>query len=283
MKKITVKRFLNKRVKPIMVWDDIEELGYPLYYSITYDRKTQNIKSLNGAIMTQKAFEYLNEKNEIFYREINYLKGFMPYDLIEELEYIKKAVYFIVEDRGLKNIFNKEFTNVLKNYFNELEDALFYIGWLKYDHLQRNFLHLKKERTRKKPIKPLTVADILKMKIKQTPDEVRMEKLYNGSYNEMEQFYYSFNKERNLLVSINRIKKITGQDLTPFFYEDTIKYWYVINLVLRSYNDRALKIDFLLDFDPSKYIATNKELGYPLSDEEIILISKELRYKALLF
>jgi len=55
MKKITVKRFLNKKLKPLEVYKDLE-LGYPLYYSITYNRKTQHIKSLCGAVMTQKAF-----------------------------------------------------------------------------------------------------------------------------------------------------------------------------------------------------------------------------------
>ncbi|MEJ8606536.1 hypothetical protein JSO56_06330 [Riemerella anatipestifer] len=285
MKKITVKHFLNKRVKPLDIGQGVKELGYPLYYSITYNRKTQNIKSLKGAVMTEKAYKHLKETGKTYGYETNYLYS-LPYILDDELDYIKKAVSFIVNDRKQEDIFDKNFVNALKDYFEPLDDALYYIGWLDYQHLQKNFVHTRKERKGNKIPKPLTVKDILNQKITLTPDEVRMEELYSkfkNKYYEMEQFYYSFNKERNLLVSINKIEKITGQNLKQFFYEDTIKYWYVINLVLRSYNDRALKIDFLLDFDPSKYIATNKELGYPVSDEEIILISKELRYKALLF
>ncbi|MCK0203566.1 hypothetical protein MWN41_11130 [Ornithobacterium rhinotracheale] len=286
MKKITIKSFLNKRVKPIQVYSDIEENGYPLYYSITYDRRTQNMRSLTGAVMTEKAFKHLKQTGEPLHRETNYQSTDIQIRLSDELGYLNKAVEFIVTERKITNIFNSYFTEVLKGYFNRLQDELYHIGWLDYYHNPKNFIKDRKERYKKEKHKPpMTAEEIISQKIELDPEEKRMLEVYKNHehpYYEMEQLYYSFNSGKNLLLGINQVEKITGVDIKKYFFEDTLKYWYVINLVLRSYNDIAVKIDFILDFKPNKYIELNKKLKYPVSDDEIILIANELKQQALL-
>ena len=102
MKKITVKRFLNKKLKPLEVYKDLE-LGYPLYYSITYNRKTQHIKSLCGAVMTQKAFEYLEQTGEPLNYETNYQITYIKVNLKDELFLITKALELIINNEKLDN------------------------------------------------------------------------------------------------------------------------------------------------------------------------------------
>ncbi len=286
MKKITIKRYLNKRIKPIQVFINLEELGYPLYYRITYNRKTQDIKSLTGAVMTEKAFNHLQETSEPLYYETNYLKSYSDVKLKDEFNYLQKAVSFIVNERQKIDIFDSEFLEALKSYFEALDTSLFSLGWYDYRHFKSHFLHNKKERQTNKIPKLYTVKDVYNKKIEITEDEKRMQELYKDfslQEFEMEQFYFSFNRDKNLIASINQIEKVTGKDLKPYFYKDALKYWYVINLVVNSFEHTALKIDFILDFDPAKYIELNRKYKYPVSDDEIILISKELKYKALFF
>lgn len=286
MKKITIKRYLNKRIKPIQIYDNLEELGYPLYYRITYNRKTQDIKSLTGAVMTEKAFNHLQETGEPLYYETNYLKSYSDIKLIDEFNYLQKAVSFIVNERQKIDIFDSEFLEALKSYFEALDTSLFSLGWYDYRHFKSHFLHNRKERKTNKVPKLYSVKDIFNKKFELTEDEKRISELYKGfslQEFEIEQFYHSFNRDRNLLVSINQIEKITGQNIKPYFYEDALKYWYVINLVIHSHENNAVKIDFILDFTPTKYIELNQEYKYPVSDDEIILISNELKYKALFF
>ena len=296
MKKITIKRFLNKRIKPIQIHDDIEDLGYPLYYSITYNRKTQHIKSLTGAVMTEKAFEYLQETGEPLHFETDYFDEIDDgIRLQEEIIYLEKAVKFIVIDNKQDDIFNKDFTKTLKKYFENLEISLFDIGWFKYKFSLKNLHHIKEQEKQEelkrnkgkiKLQKALTYDDIKNTKFELTEDEKRMNELYkdlkNAEY-EMQNLYYSFNKNKNLITIIRDIKKITNIDITQYFYKDTLKLWYVIDLIAIYHNRNSPKIDFLLDFDPTKYIELNQKYKYPVTDDEINLISNELKYKALFF
>lgn len=296
MKKITIKRFLNKRIKPIQVYRDIEELGYPLYYSITYNRKTQHIKSLTGAVMTENAFNHLQETGEPLHFETNYIDEIDgALRLQDEIIYLEKAVKFIVIDNERDDIFNKDFTRTLKRFFENLEFSLLDIGWLKYDFSLKNLQHIKEQKRQEelkkkggkiKLKKALTYDDIKNMKFELTEDEKRMKILYKGVENsnyEMQNLYYSFNKNKNLITTIRDIKNITGIDITDYFYKDVLKLWYVIHLITISHNRNSPKIDFILDFDPSKYVELNQKYKYPVSDDEIILISNELKYKALFF
>ncbi|MEG2309761.1 hypothetical protein [Chryseobacterium sp.] len=283
MSKITVKRFLNKKIKPIAVYDDLMHLGYPLYYSITYNRKTQYLKSLTGAIMTEKAFEILQKTEKPFNYETNYLKGISEVKLINELEYIKNAVSFIVNENKKDNILDDDFIPKLKSYFNSLDTSLFYIGWLKYNWNITHKNDLKKGKT-------YTAKEILNIKIKHSSDEERMKKLYKAfkmPYFEIEQLYYSFNRDKNLLHSIEIVENILSTDLKQYFYLDTLKLWYVIDLVIKYHNTnnegKALKIDFILNNDINKYISLNENFKYPLLENEIFEICKILKFHSLIF
>ncbi|MGV0931580.1 hypothetical protein ACTS95_14875 [Empedobacter brevis] len=278
MSKITVKRYLNKKLKPTLVYDDIE-LGYNLYYSITYKRKTQNLKSLLGAVMTEKAFEHLEATGEPLHRETNYTNytPALDFKLSNELSYLVKAVEYLTEN-GIKDIFDADFTNELKDYFNSLQETLYFIGWLRYD------VKIMPIEVDSKPIKEMNLKELYAQKFEETDEEKRIKEAYKDSKNDLEyiieQFYYIFNKEKNLLDNLEIFSDVTKINLEKYFYTDTLKLWYVIKLILNTHQN-SLRITFLIDFDIDKYIKQNKKLKYPVTDLEIKNISNLLRNSAL--
>lgn len=284
MAKITVKRFLNKKIKPIEVYSDLLDLGYPLYYSITYNRKTQYVKSICGAVMTQKAFDFLQENSEPLNYETNYLNFNFTIKLSSELDYIAKAVHFIVNENKQENIFDEDFIPKLKSYFERLDISLFNIGWLKYDWIiePKNILEKGKAYTPK---------EILSLKIEKTEDQERIDNLYlnrKDKFFEIEQLYFSFNKEKNLIKNIQTIENILNINLEQYFYSDTIKFWYVIDLIVLYHNKisenyMSIKIDFIINDDLEVYTKFNEKHNYPVSNLEIIKICKVLKNHALIF
>lgn len=59
MRKISVKHYLEKRLKPL----ELKELHYPVYIQIIIDRKTTQYRSLSEAYMSESNFEkYKNNK-----------------------------------------------------------------------------------------------------------------------------------------------------------------------------------------------------------------------------
>ena len=74
------------------------------------------------------------------------------------------------------------------------------------------------------------------------------------------------------------IKKVTGFDLEPFIYKETLKLWYVINLILIEYskNDNYFFIDFFINYDVDKLIKINEKQNYPVNNKEIDTICKLL-------
>lgn len=274
MGKITVKRFFNKKVKPIEVYDDLE-LGYPLYYSITYNRKTQHIKSLCGAVMTEKAFNYLEETGEPFNYETNYLITDYKVSLKKELFLITKATEIIVQNEKVENILNEDFVPRLKEYFRDLKESLYYHGWQNYFH---NIEPRKK--TRKKVY---TYNDLVNTK--PTKKEIDFLNAYSNIKETdiffiSEQFYYSFNQNNNLLKNLSILQEVLGIDLTKYIYIDTFKIWQIIHLI-ETVHERNNLIEFALSFDENKYIELNKKVGFNLTDEEITLNANRLKNKVL--
>lgn len=274
MGKITVKRFFNKKVKPIEVYDDLE-LGYPLYYSITYNRKTQHIKSLCGAVMTEKAFNYLEETGEPFNYETNYLITDYKVSLKKELFLITKATEIIVQNEKVENILNEDFVPRLKEYFRDLRESLYYHGW-------QNYLHNiePRKKTRKKVY---TYNDLVNTK--PTKKEIDFLNAYSNIKETdiffiSEQFYYSFNQDNNLLKNLSILQEVLGIDLTKYIYIDTFKIWQIIHLI-EKVHERNNLIEFALSFDENKYIELNKKVGFNLTDEEITLNANRLKDKVL--
>lgn len=277
MKKITVKRFLNKKLKPLEVYKDLE-LGYPLYYSITYNRKTQHIKSLCGAVMTQKAFEYLEQTGEPLNYETNYQITYIKVNLKDELFLITKALELIINNEKLDNVLDPDFVPRLKEFFQELRESLYFEGWAKFMHNLD-----PKEKIIPKKLKSYTFEQL--QKIKPQKKELDFENIYsflgeNKGFYYAQQFYYCFNQSQNLLYSITVLSEVLKIDISKFIYIDTLKFWQVISLIERVHERQNL-IEFVLSFDENKYIALNKKQGYNLTEEEIKIISNRLKNRVL--
>lgn len=270
--KITVKHYLEKKVKPTQVYDDLP-LGYPLYYRITYKRKTTNLKSFTGAVMTEKAYEQFKTTNKVNNYETNYRTGYINLKLENELFFIEKALEEIIINNDEISAFDEYFIENLRTFFNDLEESLYYQGWYKYEQ----DLDLMDKPTNKKPI---TAKQLLNKKFILSKEDIELENQYKGfdettKFYIKEQFYYIFNKEKSLLYSLNILKKVTGLDASPYIHLNTLKFWHVIGLILLVYPN-TLFIDFFINFDIEKIIKQNNN-NDTVTDNEIITICNKLK------
>lgn len=274
MGKITVKRFFNKKLKPIDI-ENIKEKAYPLYYTITYNRKVQNVKSLCGAVMTEKAFNHLEQTGKELEKEIIYPfdleKDLENYDLYsnevydvrvkvtKELFFIQKALEILIEKEKKENIFDKKFIPRLKNYFVSTSKALYNIGWFFYRY------DATKDR------------ESTKIKVE------KHSKLFSdGEAGQMLglTMYNLFNRNRNIIDTLNMLEIIANVDLSKYIYEDTLKLWQVIHTIELTHPESIL-LEFILNFDVEKYYTTNLEFGYNLTKNEVRYISNDLKDKVL--
>ncbi|MBY0243967.1 MAG: hypothetical protein K2Q03_00775 [Sphingobacteriaceae bacterium] len=251
--KITVKHYLEKKVKPQLVYSD-SPLGHPLYYRITYKTKTTNLKSFTGAIMTEKAYKHFKETNTVLHRETNYKFTNINLKLENELFFIEKAIEEIVTKEESITVFDEYFIDNLKTFFKDLKESLYFQGWYKYK--QRLDL-MPKTKTKSKA---LTVKQLLKMKFEPTNEDIQLDKQFD-KYKEkgvaQHWFYNIFNREESLIHSINILKEVTGFDATPYIHINTIKVWHVIDLITSVYQ-RTIFIDFLINYDIETIIKQNK-------------------------
>lgn len=277
MKKITVKRFLQKKLKFVEL-ENTEESAYPLYYSITYNRKTQNIKSPCGAVMSEKALRYIESTNNILSDETLYLSygakdsliygakeslmytyenvSYSYIDLRKEYDFLKKAVELIILEGKKENIFERDFTPRIKRYFDSLEESLYGIGW--YFHAP--------------------------FKIYETEEDKRKDEKYRSVYNFKDDekgafqkaFYECFNKRKNLLDILDTIKKATKIDFENYFHEDILNTWKVIKAIETAHKDTCV-IDFIINFDEKKYIELCEKFSYNIEKEEVTKIANELK------
>lgn len=270
--KITVKHYFEKKVKPQLVYDDLP-LGHPLYYRITYKRKTTNIKSFTGAIMTEKAYLEFEKTNIPNAYETNYRNPIVNLKLENELFFIQKALENIIEKNENISAFDEYFVDYLRSFFIDLQESLFSQGWQNY----KQELELK---TKSKSSKPMTVKQILNQKFVDTKEDIEFNNQYkkyddDTNYYLKEQFYYIFNKEQSLIYCLNTLKKTTGFDAFPFIHANTIKFWHVIGLILIVY-ERTLFIDFFINYDVDRIIKANKN-NTAVTNEEITTICNKLK------
>ena len=254
MKKITVKRFLQKKLKFVEL-ENTEESAYPLYYAITYNRKTQNIKSPCGAVMSEKALRYIESTNNILSDETLYLSymakdsliygakeslmytyenvSYSYIDLRKEYDFLKKAVELIILEGKKENIFERDFTP---------------------------------------------------FKIYETEEDKRKDEKYRSIYNFKDDekgafqkaFYECFNKRKNLLDILDTIKKATKIDFENYFHEDILNTWKVIKAIETAHKDTCV-IDFIINFDEKKYIELCEKFSYNIEKEEVKEIANELK------
>lgn len=67
MGKVTVKHYLEKKVKPTTIYGSI--VAYPVYLRITVNRKTTQIRSLTEMLMSEVAFDNYKRTNKVDYDE----------------------------------------------------------------------------------------------------------------------------------------------------------------------------------------------------------------------
>ena len=274
--KITVKHYLEKKVKPTVVYRDLP-LGYPLYYRITYKTKTTNLRSFTGAVMTEKAYEQFKNTNKPDAYETNYKVAHINLKLENELFFLEKAIEEIAKSDENIEVFDKYFIENLKTFFNDLQECLFFQAWLNYEQE----IELKNKRISSgKILKPLTVTQILNQKITKTKEDIQFENQYKNIDESKrffleEQFYYIFNQEKSLIYSLNILKEVTGFDAFPYIHSNTLKLWHVIGLILRIH-ERTLFIDFFINYDVEKIIEANNQ-NIIVTDEEIKNICNKLK------
>lgn len=138
MKKTTINHYLNKRVKPTIIYNNIT--AYPLYLQIITQRKTQQIKSFLNVYMSEKAFEIMRNggSREEYMRETNVMQT-GNYWIDEEPKILKSAIEFLITndiDYNLKSKYFKqyieEYTQTAYKVFSK-ETAKIEIGDLKLD------------------------------------------------------------------------------------------------------------------------------------------------------
>ena len=242
--KITVKRYLETKVKPVDKYLD-KKLRYPLYYRITYKRKTTNVKSFTGLYLSEDILQKLEENPSDFDKKV-----------VNELDFLKIALQDIIDKNPNIEIFDNDLILKIKIYFEDLNASLLYLGWIKFDYNCENDI------------------DIIE----------RNNNDFNSVYSEFgkeskfyqNQFYGVFNKENTLLTNLYYIKKITGFDLKPYIHKETLKVWYVINLLLTEFSKPSRFIDLFINYDLKNLIKLNEKQNYPVTNNEIHLICKML-------
>ena len=274
--KITVKHYLEKKVKPILIYGDTE--AYPIYCRITYKRKTTNFKSFTNTLMSEKAYNYYCENNSIYNHETHPPTTFT---LDEEIRFIEQSIKRMTEAETDLDVFNEYFLHNLKKYLEPLKERLITLGWFAYHSVD-----FSKEPTEKKyykdgVIKPMTVTQILKAK--PSKEESRLINLYPKEefFSNPKRFYELFNKENSLLYNIETFYSITGLDISMYFFNGTIIYWKVIDLIIKIYYNKTT-IEFLENCKPEEIYILSNNLKVDLKKEEIELIFKSLKNRLLM-
>lgn len=104
MYKITIKHYLNTKLKPITIYENIE--AYPLYLQIIYKRKNNTIKSFTGAYMSIKAFE--NMQKGLFYFDETSVYNDYNFRIEEEPKILEFAIKYL-DSKKIKYKINNEY------------------------------------------------------------------------------------------------------------------------------------------------------------------------------
>lgn len=121
--KVTVKHYLEKKVKPIEIYGDT--LAYPVYVRITVNRRTTQLRSITETLMSEKAFEYYRNTNEVYSHETKL--GFLtliPFK--DEPQLIKLSIETLAEkesnfdfsDRNVRKQLNSLLTSARETFIN---------------------------------------------------------------------------------------------------------------------------------------------------------------------
>lgn len=126
MGKITVKHYLNTKIKPISYFDDGKDY-FPIYTQITYNRKTTQLRSFTDAITTKAGFDEIENGNADF-KEIGFIH---PYnDGLNIIEALKKeerdiglSIYYILS-HNIQIDGKHELREILQLFFVYISEIL---------------------------------------------------------------------------------------------------------------------------------------------------------------
>lgn len=183
MGKITVKHYLNKKLKPI-TFD--EEKFYPVYIRIIYNQFSTEKKSESDIWMTEKSYEYHTKNNHPLKNELpdNSLNHILKKSIEKEISCIYHGIK-LLEKQNLK-VDRKSLLYIVDKWSLEVT------RFLMETYFFNLFVYIQNGNI----------------------DEYN----YNTDY---EEFIYLF-KDENILDAINKVYKYTGVDLRSYLKEETI-------------------------------------------------------------
>lgn len=248
-KKITVKHFLETKVKPILIYGDI--LAFPIYCRVTYNRRTTNFRSFTGVLMSEKAYRYYIDTNKILDDETHQS---LTFSLKDEILFITQSINRMVfKDQDL-NVFDSEFIYELKKYLEIIEFRILEIAWAFYGGIDLSS-------TKSEFKKTLSVHDILNLK--PTDEERRLKEIYPiyDLDSNPKVLYSIFNRNQTLIKNIRILKNILGIDIYRFFFEGTIIVWEIIESIISLYKNRPT-IYFIENYDIDLIYDESIRLGF---------------------
>ena len=128
MKKVTVIHYLEKKVKPTLIYGDV--LAYPLYVRITVNRATTQIKSLTGALMSEKAFSIYADTGKKYNYETKEIGGVNFHLSIEkEVELIQLCVETLLMKKNNFNFSSRNIRTQLAELLTSTRESITRIGW----------------------------------------------------------------------------------------------------------------------------------------------------------
>lgn len=266
--KITIKHYLEKKGNHISL--NGGKIGFPLYCQVTYKRKTTKFRSFTLAVMTEIGFNDYSTKNTI-----NLKEAFIPNLNIEkEVKLIELSIENITKDNEDLNVLDKYFLIELKIYFEPIKERLLKTGWFFFGSID---LSKPIQKPRKKAY---TVSEILNQK--SSDEEIRIGKLYKNTDETMnhKRFYETFNQENTLLENIYRTNTILKTDIKPYFFNGTLLYWEIVELVLMYYKDLTT-IEFLEKFSVDDLYKFSQKAKFEFKKEHFELICNELNNRIL--
>lgn len=266
--KITVKHYLEKKGNYISF--NGGKKGFPLYCQVTYKRKTTKFKSFTRAVMTEIGYNDYYQKNIINLDEV-----FIPnLDIEKEIKLIELSIKNITIGNIDLNVLEKSFLTSLKVYFEPISQRLIKTGWFFFHtlDLSEKPINSKKE--------AYTVDDILNFK--PSNEEIRISTLYKSSDKTInhKRFYQTFNEENTLLENIYRINTILKIDIRPYFFNGTLMYWEIVELILIFYKGLTT-IEFLERFNIEDLYEFSQKTKYTFIKTDFDKVCKKLIYSVL--
>lgn len=266
--KITIKHYLEKKGNHISL--NGGKIGFPLYCQVTYKRKTTKFRSFTRAVMTDTGYDDYATKKIIDNKEV-----FIPtLNIDKEIKLIESSIRNITKGNDDLNVLDKYFLKELKIYFEPIKERLLKIGWFFFGHIDLS------KPSEKETKKAYSVSDILKYK--PSEEENRLKKLYKNADETMnnKRFYESFNRENTLLENVYRVNTVLKTDIRPYFFNGTLLYWEIVELILINYKDMTT-IEFMENFNKEDLYKFSQKTKYKFKKEDFEIVCNKLIYRIL--